>query len=310
MEGPYRDLGAGFARLAGPEGVRRSPSRIFSVEDALYELLRNSRDAGAKNIYVASTLRRRRYRTLTVLDDGGGIPESHKDLIFEPGVTTRHLNPTLFQNDVSPHGAGLSLHHMKNAAVSVHVVSSGDPTSITATFDTERIFERSLQSATRHSGSNLGATLLKFMKNTPNIRLYQATPAHILATLIKNRIIQQEQRGNSKEVREAGFGLGLGVSLRTVQRILSGEIEEARPLLPLASREGPKARGARGETHTSTDRAGAGISLEAKEKGEIATILRRMVQARYLDMGELRVEVRPGEISFKAHIFDLEDEYE
>ncbi len=47
MEGPYRDLGAGFARLTGVEGARRSPSRLTHVEDALLELLRNARDAGA-----------------------------------------------------------------------------------------------------------------------------------------------------------------------------------------------------------------------------------------------------------------------
>jgi hypothetical protein len=70
VEGPYRDLGSGFARLTGVEGARRAPSRISSVEDALFELLRNARDAGARNVYVASTLHRRRYRTLTVLDDG------------------------------------------------------------------------------------------------------------------------------------------------------------------------------------------------------------------------------------------------
>ena len=56
MEGPYRDLGAGFARLTGVEGARRGPSRITHVEDALLELARNSRDAEAQNINVASTL--------------------------------------------------------------------------------------------------------------------------------------------------------------------------------------------------------------------------------------------------------------
>src|SRR4028118_727095 len=109
MDGPYRDLGAGFARLTGLEGTRRVPSRIAHVEDALLELLRNARDAGARGIYVASTLKDRRYRILTVLDDGHGIPESHKALIFEPGVTTRHLSPVLDPHDpgANVHGAGL-----------------------------------------------------------------------------------------------------------------------------------------------------------------------------------------------------------
>ena len=114
MEGPYRDLGAGFARLMGVEGARRGPSRITHVEDALLELARNARDAGASRIYVASTLRDRRFRTLTVIDDGHGIPESHRDLILQPGVTTRHLDPVTAPGDPATHGAGLSLFQIKN----------------------------------------------------------------------------------------------------------------------------------------------------------------------------------------------------
>src|ERR687889_896558 len=113
VEGPYRDPAAGSTRLTGVEGARRVPSRITHVEDALLELLRNARDAGAANIYVASTLKDRRYRTLTVIDDGHGIPESHKDLILEPGVTTRHLNPVTQPGDPVVHGAGLSLYQIK-----------------------------------------------------------------------------------------------------------------------------------------------------------------------------------------------------
>src|ERR671910_1783100 len=118
MEGPSRSAGAGFARLTGVEGARRGPSRITHVEDALLELARNARDAGAANIYVSSTLRDRRYRTLTVIDDGHGIPESHRDLILEPGVTTRHLNPVSEPEDPSsPHGAGLSLYQIRSKSL-------------------------------------------------------------------------------------------------------------------------------------------------------------------------------------------------
>jgi hypothetical protein len=164
MEGPYRDLGAGFARLTGVEGARRGPSRISYVEDALLELLRNARDAGATRIYVASKLTNKRYRTLTVIDDGHGIPDSHRDLILEPGVTTRHLDPVSYPEDppANPHGAGLSLYQIKTRSLDTKVLSSSNPTSIQTTFDTNSIPERALQSTTRPSKTNLRATLLSF----------------------------------------------------------------------------------------------------------------------------------------------------
>ena len=145
MEGPYRDLGAGFARLTGVEGARRGPSRITHVEDALLELARNARDAGASRIYVASTLKERRYRTLTVIDDGHGIPEPYSDLILQPGVTTRHLDPVTYPGDPATHGAGLSLYQIQNISLETRVLSSSSPTSIQATFDTNILPERSNQ---------------------------------------------------------------------------------------------------------------------------------------------------------------------
>jgi hypothetical protein len=223
MEGPYRDLGAGFARLTGAEGTRRSPSRLHYVEDALLELLRNARDAGARNVFVASVLKNRRYRTLTVLDDGHGIPDSHKGLVFEPGVTTRHLSPVLVDADPAPHGAGLSLYHIQNAALSAEVLSTSSPTSIKVTFDTHALPERSLQSPSRPSHSNLIATLQNFAANILN--LYYASPARILATLLETHIIQKPATTNA--LRERAAALGLEVSLRTAQRLWRGEIAPA-----------------------------------------------------------------------------------
>ncbi|HET7273273.1 MAG TPA: ATP-binding protein, partial [Rubrobacter sp.] len=213
MEGPYRDLGAGFARLTGVEGARRGPSRITHVEDALLELLRNARDAGANNIYVASTLKDRRYRTLTVIDDGHGIPESHRDLILEPGVTTRHLNPIAEHDDptATPHGAGLSLYQIKGLALKVSVLSPSSPTSIQATFDTHTLPERALQSTTRPSKSNLRSTLKSFTDRTnssqrnPRLHSYYGPPARILANLLHSRIIQTER--DSVRLREVALAL-------------------------------------------------------------------------------------------------------
>jgi hypothetical protein len=301
VEGPYRDLGFGFARLTGPEGARRGPSRLHYVEDALLELLRNARDAGARSVFVASSLKNRRYRTLTVLDDGHGFPDTHTALIFEPGVTTRHLSPVLDDTDKAPHGAGLSLYHIKNAAVSAEVLSTSSPTSIKVTFDTHTLPERALQSPSRPSHTNLLATLQNF--SSRDISLYYASPARILATLLNNHIIPwPPTRG---ELGERATALGLEVSLRTAQRVWSGEIS---PVGRVADEEG---RAVRSESVRGRG-VGDGPVLVIGEEDErgIADILRRAARAGYLELGEVELRSRPGEISVRARIYEPEDEYE
>ena len=306
MEAPYRGLGAGFARLTGAEGARRGPSRIAYVEDALLELLRNARDADAQNVYVASVLKRRRYRTLTVLDDGHGIPSSHRDLVFEAGVTTRHLNPILDPGGgppSSPHGAGLSLYHIREAAAEATIQSTSDPTSIKVTFDTHLVPERALQSASRPSRTNLLATLKDFAATNP-LNLYYGPPAPILATLLKNRIIQHNM--TSEELRRRAWGLGLEVSRRTVQRIRRGETGAVGAVSSVwRGRGGVEGRGER------RDRGdGPMLVLGERERGEIEAILRRAARASYLEFEGIKLESRPGEFAIKGLLYEPEEEYE
>ena len=297
MEGPYRDLGSGFARLTGPEGARRNPSRLRYVEDALLELLRNARDAGATAIYVASTLKSRRYRVLTVIDDGGGIPATHTDLIFEPGVTSRHLRPVP-DSAGAPHGAGLSLYHIKNAALDARVVSPSSPTALKVSFDTRTLPERALQSGSRPSRSNLQATLASFAPTGPT--LYHGPPARILATLLDNRIIQKPD--TAAELRQRAVGLGLAVSLRTVQRVWRGEV------MPVGEVSPAKVGMEKGVRRGSED--GPVLAVGEEEKGAVADILRRAARASYLEIGELQLESRPGEISVRARIYEPEEDFE
>jgi hypothetical protein len=324
LEGPYRDLGSGFARLLGVEGARRSPQHLRSVEDALRELLRNSRDAGARNVYVASSLRARRFRTLTVIDDGRGIPETHKHLVFDPGVTTRHLDPVSPNpEENAPHGAGLSLYQIKTAALSAEVASASAPTAIKIVFDTQTLPERSLQSGARPSRSNLPATLTKFVINPPKTphprtRLYYGPPSRILVRLLQNHIMQTsfglggggdswENTPKTWRLREAASGLGLEVSVRTMHRIIAGKIPAAEEVLA-------------GRTRATVDGSGAGsgtagrerpiLSVGADDLAEIRDVLRRAAGSSYLELEGLDVEARPGEVILRARVYEPEEEYE
>jgi histidine kinase/DNA gyrase B/HSP90-like ATPase len=310
LEGPYRDLGSGFARLMGAEGLRRSPKGIRSVEDALLELLRNSRDAEARNIYVASSLRARRYRQLVVIDDGLGIPETHKHLVFEPGVTTRHL---LEPNQNDPlHGAGLSLYHIKNAALCAEVLSAASPTAVRVVFDTHTLPEKSLQSVTRPCKTNLPATLARFAALSSSPRIYYASPARILARLLKNRIIQKNGKEGTGRLREVARGLGLEASLRTVQRVVAGEVPVAEEATSSGTQEGGGKDGrASGRGMGPNGSEGPILSVGADDLAQITGVLRRAARSSYLELaGHVEVEKRPGEIILRARVYEPEEEYE
>ncbi|MBA3426686.1 MAG: ATP-binding protein [Rubrobacteraceae bacterium] len=314
-EGPYRDLGSGFARLTGVEGSRRGPSRINSVEDALRELVRNARDAGARNVYVASVLKGRRFRNLTVLDDGRGIPETHRNLVFEPGVTTRHLAPVSDSGSTphgAPHGAGLSLYHIRRVALEADVVSAASPTAIRVVLDTRILPERTLQSGSRPSRSNLHATLRAFLEQTPPganppINVYLASPARILATILYNHIIHPDWvRDGSEGVVGFAREVGLMVSSRTVLRVVNGEVSPVAAV----SREAEEDVAGKETVGGGGNPGAPSLSLGPEELREISAILSRSAGASYLGIGELEVRSRAGEIVLKARVFEPEEEYE
>ena len=87
-----------------------------------------------------------------------------------------------------------------------------------------------------------------------------------------------------------------------MQRIIRGDLDSVEAVTPFR-------RGAGGNSKSS-GKGGISVSLGCEEMGEIEDILRRIVRSRYLEMGGLRFESRPGEIFFKAQVYELEDEYE
>lgn len=313
MEGPYRDLGSGFARLTGLEGLRRGPSRISSVEDALYEMLKNASEAGAKNIFVASHLSRRRYRTLLVLDDGEGIPESYEKLIFEPGVTSHHLPANRpGQTRKRTEGSGLSLHHIREKALSASVIRPSNPTSIKTTFDTTVLPESSMQSNSRNSKSNLEATAREFASESkttsPQTKVYLSSPARILATLLKNRIIPQTDPGRFSETARS---LSFDLSLRTLQRIKRGDVLPTKELSELQSN--PIQGGGRKADHTTVGDSGLTspkVVLDGEDLAEIAAVLARSASKSYLEIGDLSYDCKAGKVNLQARLYEPEEEYE
>lgn len=259
---------------------RRAPAPFNRVEDALYAMLENSALAGARNVFVSTVLRRRRYRSLTVIDDGEGIPPKFADLIFEPGVTSRLHH--------APPASGLSLYHLKNLATDVRVFSYSSPTSIGATFDLNTTPERSLQSDSRPSTSNLRATVRRFVTSYPHLTAYCGSPSKTLATLIQHRIIHKGQH----------FA-GLEISEKTRKRVEKGEIG---PLKPEKS-GGEKVRKRRGKTRRQK-------IIEEWEIRGIEREIAGLVEQRYMRVERIKSEVRDDEIVIRMRVYRPEEEYE
>ena len=47
-----------------------------------------------------------------------------------------------------------------------------------------------------------------------------------------------------------------------------------------------------------------------EERGAVADILRRAARASFLEVGELQLESRPGEISVRVRVYEPEENYE
>jgi hypothetical protein len=218
-------------------------------------------------------------------------------------VTNRHLSPVLDHPNKAPHGAGLSLYHIKNAALSAEVLSNSSPTAIKITFDTHSLPERALQSASRPPRSNLLATLQTFPAN--DLNLYYASPSRILATLLENHIIPWPE--TTGLLYEISARLGLEVSLRTVQRVWRGQIAPVGSVV--AGREGA-VRSERRARRSSKASDGPVVALGEEERSAIADILRRAARASYLEVAELELRSRPGEVWVRARVYEPEEEYE
>lgn len=140
------DLGNGFVRLRVSEAQRRQAAQdIRCVEDAVIEMLRNARDAGARAMFLA-TAKAGTQRKIVMVDNGSGIPAHLCEAVFEPRVTSKL--DSMNTDEWGVHGRGMALYSIKQNAAYAFVKASveGQGCAFAVGFDLERITERRDQS--------------------------------------------------------------------------------------------------------------------------------------------------------------------
>lgn len=251
------ELGHGYVRLKVTEAERRQALQdIRSVEDVVKELVRNARDAGASCVCVTFQKEKGRWRHITVLDNGRGIPPDLHRKIFEARVTSKVAG--VVADYFGVHGRGMALYSIKHVTDDVRLIVSRENvgTIIQARIDIEKLPEKKDQSTFPRlekddSGEtvivggphNVPRVLTEFALNATDTEVYLGSNAEILATLYNHSVEMRKQwaSGNNDfkkplwyelgRIREgrmlqkfAADTLGINVSERNAFRILEYEI--------------------------------------------------------------------------------------
>ena len=105
--------------------------------------------------------------------------------------------------------------------------------------------------------------------------------------------------------------LGLELSLRTVQRVWRGEVMPVGAVSRAGLGEDTVRKKAdRRRIEDGTIEDGPVLEVGEEERGAVADILRRAARAGYLEVGELELRTRPGEVYVRARVYEPEEEYE
>ena len=251
------ELGHGYVRLKITEAERRQALQdIRCVEDVAKELVRNARDAGADRIYVTFQKEKGRWRNITVLDNGNGIPQAMHRKIFEARVTSKVRD--VVRDSFGVHGRGMALFSIKQVAEGIDLIQSEEAqgTIIQVRIDTTKLPEKKDQSTfprlemdeegrTIIAGGprNVPRVLTEFALDSDGLNIYLGSNADILATLYHHSIDLRRswaageegtgrplwfEMGSIKEGRIlhhfSSQQLGLTVSERNAFRILEFEI--------------------------------------------------------------------------------------
>lgn len=334
------NLGEGYVRLRVAEAERRQAKHdVRCVEDAVIEMLRNARDAGARHIYVA-TSREGDLRTVTMLDDGSGIPGDMHARVFEARVTSKLDSVRMDRWGV--HGRGMALFSIRENAVSAEVMSSapGKGAAIRVVTDARELPERADQSTwpTVEAGEdgvlacvrgphNIVRTCCEFaLEERAACEVYLGSPAEVAATAraraastvdgsellfldsLDSLPVLERLRAaaDAADLRAQAAALGLEMSERTAHRIVSGQIRPLRGVVARLTHRSAPSSGPR-EVDLVRDRRGLKISREDVE--EFSRTMERdfavLAQRYYLSLSS-DPKVRVGRRKITV-TFDLEE---
>lgn len=270
------NLGEGYVRLRISEAERRQAKHdIRCVEDIVVELLRNSRDAHAQKMFLA-TSREGDLRSIVLIDDGVGIPDAMRDLIFEPRVTSKL--DTMVMDQWGVHGRGMALYSIRSNAVEAQIAASGahKGAAISVITEATKLGERADQSTwptiefdeagaphVARGPHNIIRRAVEFAIECPGVDLYVGTPTELLATMSSEcrrevdpstlLFCDDETRlpvwqraalaADAADLVRIAESVGLPVSERTAHRILGGEISPLKPLRFTPARAGSSKNG-------------------------------------------------------------------
>lgn len=330
-------LGEGFVRLRVGEAERRQAKHdIRCIEDVVIEMLRNSRDAGARRILVATT-REGDARSLVMIDDGSGVPDSMRERIFDARVTSKL--DTVHMDRWGVHGRGMALFSIKENTRMARVMASGKGlgSSIRVEADATELPERKDQSTWPSVGrGDEGQTQLKgphniirtccefALEERPNCEVYLGSAADVLSTA-RALVEQSPDRsrllfvddpsevpvierpavaGDARELSAIAQDLGLPISERTAHRILAGQIKPLRPVAARLLHHG----GTPGAQQVDLSRDRRGLKIAQDDIDEFSRTMERafdLIAERYYVglSSEPRVSVTRDKITVT---FDLE----
>lgn len=301
------DFGDGFVRLRTSEAERRQAAQdIQCSEHIVLELLRNSRDAHASHIFLA-TSKEGSKRTITVIDDGDGIPSAMHAHVFEARVTSKL--DTSHMDDWGLHGRGMALFSIAQNAVSARIAESelSLGCSMHIVTDTSSLPEKTDQSGFPRfelvEGGNVNVrgprniirTSCEFaIASRDSCEVYVGSPAEIAATLYEygKSTLSAIDRAFCKDASSLPLtkrlavasdpddfaciasSLGLDISTRTSRRIIDGQVSEAASLLDMIVISDARDSVSNSPKKPSSSRAVRRIKLEKADKEAIADAMK------------------------------------